>query len=69
VKQLSDGDENQKPNKLSEREKLEQEKIMLAKEIGIWGESAPVENYKETPQHKRINEIDKRLWELVKSND
>lgn len=55
-----------KPPNLTERQKLEQEKIKLAKEIGIWDEFNPVEGYKVSPQHKRIDEINKRLWELVK---
>lgn len=48
-----------------EREKLEQEKIKLAKDIGIWGEFNPVENYEDTKQFKRIAEIDKRLSEII----
>lgn len=56
----------EKPPKLTEREKLEQEKIKLAKEIGIWDKFNPIEGFKETSQHKRIDEINKRLWELAK---
>lgn len=58
--------EETKPTKLTERERLEQEKIKLAKELGIWDEFNPVEGFKDSPQHKRIDEIDARLRELVK---
>ena len=34
--------------------------------LGIMGDLEPVEGYKETDEYKRIQEIDKRLWELVK---
>ncbi|MDR0269640.1 hypothetical protein [Paenibacillus sp.] len=50
----------------SELEKLIKEKIELSRKIGIVGEYQPVENYKETKEYKRIEEIDLRLWELVK---
>ena len=59
-------EEKAKPPKLTEREKLEQEKIKLCKELGIWGEFNPIEGYKSSSQQKRIDEINKRLWELVK---
>jgi hypothetical protein len=61
-----EGEESTKPTKLTEREKLEQEKIKLAKELGIWDEFNPIEGYKESPQQSRIDEINKKLWELVK---
>lgn len=51
--------------KQSELNKLIAEKIKLAKKLGIIGELKPIQNYKETEEYKRINEIDKRLWELV----
>ncbi|MNC01529.1 hypothetical protein D3C75_488800 [compost metagenome] len=50
-----------------ELEKLIKEKVRLAKKLGIMGEGVvSVEGYKETDEYKRINEIDLRLWELVK---
>lgn len=63
MKEEIDGPKVTKP---TEREKLEKEKIELAIELGIWENGEPVDNYKDTPQHKRIEEIDKKLWELVK---
>jgi hypothetical protein len=63
---MSETDDTTKVTKLTEREKLEKEKIALATELGIWGDGTPVDNFKDTPQHKRINEINKKLWELVK---
>jgi hypothetical protein len=62
---MEDSLTDKKP-KPTEREKLELEKMELAKELKIWDEFDPAEGYKETPQHKRIDEIDKKLWELVK---
>jgi hypothetical protein len=51
---------------VSEREKLEKEKIALAKKLGIWGEFAPkVDNLRETDEFKRIEEIDQRLSVIV----
>jgi hypothetical protein len=55
-----------KTSKQTEREKLEKEKIELAIELGIWENGELVDNYKDTPQYKRIEAIDKKLWELVK---
>ncbi len=50
----------------SEREKLEHEKITLAKKLGIWGEFKPKnENFQETEEFKRIEEIDRRLSEII----
>ncbi len=49
----------------SEKEALEEEKIQLAKEIGIWGTFNPVEGYEASHQSRRIEEIDKRLTEIV----
>jgi hypothetical protein len=63
---MSDEDKKETKRKMSELELLIAEKIDLAKEIGIWSEGMPVANYKETPQQKRIDEIDRKLWELVK---
>lgn len=54
------------PKEPTEREKLEQEKIGLAKELGIWDVDEPVENFQDTENFKRIREIDAKLWELVK---
>jgi hypothetical protein len=56
---------SEEKEKLTERQKLEQEKEKLAKEIGIWGEFKPVENYQDSKQFKRIEEIDKRLTEII----
>ncbi|MFB5761105.1 hypothetical protein [Paenibacillus medicaginis] len=50
----------------SEVEKLIDEKINLAKKLGIMGDLEPIEGYRETEEYQRITEIDKRLWELVK---
>jgi hypothetical protein len=58
-------DETPKVGKPSERDKLEQEKIKLAKEIGIWQKFEPVDNYAESEQFKRIEEIDQRLAEII----
>ncbi|MDK8182113.1 hypothetical protein [Paenibacillus sp. UMB4589-SE434] len=49
----------------TELEALIQEKITLAQKLGLWGDLEPVDGYKEVPEYARINEIDKRLWELV----
>ncbi|MHA6530186.1 hypothetical protein [Paenibacillus sp. BAC0078] len=60
--------ENPDPKEeVSELEKLIKEKVRLAKKLGIMGENAvSVEGYEGTDEYKRINEIDLRLWELVK---
>jgi hypothetical protein len=50
----------------SEREKLEKEKIALAKKLGIWDKDEPVENFRETPEFTRIQEINAKLTFLVK---
>lgn len=50
----------------AELETLINEKITLSKKLGIMGNLEPVKGYKETDEYKRIQEIDKRLWELVK---
>ncbi|HIW32618.1 MAG TPA: hypothetical protein IAA29_07515 [Candidatus Paenibacillus intestinavium] len=50
----------------SELERLIQEKVELATKLGLIGVYNPPLNYKDTEAYKRINEIDKRLWELVK---
>lgn len=49
----------------TEREKLEQEKITLAKKLGIWKEFKPVEGYLEREEFKQIEEIDQRLSEII----
>ncbi|WP_342570356.1 hypothetical protein MKY85_17535 [Paenibacillus sp. FSL R5-0749] len=48
-----------------ELKKLAQEKIRLAKKLGLIDGQQPVEGYKDTKDYKRIEEIDARLWELV----
>lgn len=50
----------------TELESLIDEKVTLSKKLGIMGNLEPVKGYKETDEYKRIQEIDKRLWELVK---
>lgn len=50
----------------SELEKLVKEKITLAKKLGIMGSDKPIPNYEKSKEYERINEIDTRLWELVK---
>lgn len=49
----------------SECESLEAEKVELAKKIGIWEECKPANTYQETAEFKRIQEIDRRLFEIV----
>ncbi|WP_025683751.1 hypothetical protein [Paenibacillus maysiensis] len=51
---------------LSELEKLIAEKINLSKKLGIMGNLEPIQGYGETEEYRRIHEIDKRLWELIK---
>ncbi|MDY8095872.1 hypothetical protein UY456_23165 [Paenibacillus polymyxa] len=51
---------------LSELEQLIAEKINLAKKLGIMGDLEPIKGYSNTDEYRRINEIDNRLWELVK---
>jgi hypothetical protein len=46
---------------LSEFDQLADEKLKL------WNEVKSDPDYLSSEQYKRINEIDKRLWELVKS--
>lgn len=50
----------------SELESLIIEKTNLATKLGIMGSFQPVDGYKETKEYKRIQEVDERLWELVK---
>ncbi|WP_143191905.1 hypothetical protein [Paenibacillus sp. P46E] len=61
-------EENQaSKEEIPELEKLVKEKVRLAKKLGITGENASqVKGYESTDDFKRIEEIDKRLWELVK---
>lgn len=54
-----------KIKEVSERETLEAEKIELAKRLGIWDESKSAEVYQNTAEYKRIQEIDKRLFEII----
>lgn len=51
----------------SEVEELVKEKITIAQKLGIWDGITPVANYQDFPEYARFKEIDKRLWELVKS--
>lgn len=48
-----------------ELQALIDEKITLAQKLGIWDGFEPVEGYQTTEEYKRIQEIDKQLWELV----
>jgi mannose/cellobiose epimerase-like protein (N-acyl-D-glucosamine 2-epimerase family) len=50
----------------TEREQLENEKIELAKKLGIWDKDEPVDNFRETEDFKRIQEINAKLTLLVK---
>lgn len=50
----------------TELESLINEKVTLSTKLGIMGDLDSVDGYKETDEYKRIQEIDKRLWELVK---
>jgi hypothetical protein len=50
----------------TEREKLEHEKITLAKKLGIWDEDNPVDNFRESKEYARIQEINAKLTFLVK---
>lgn len=57
------GDGPQEPSQL---ERLTLEKISLATKLGLMGKELPKdENYKQTKEYKRIEEIDKLLWELI----
>lgn len=49
-----------------ELEKLAKEKVILAKKLGIMGGLKPIDNYEKSEEYKKIQEIDKKLWELVK---
>ncbi|MNW38155.1 hypothetical protein D3C74_152140 [compost metagenome] len=49
-----------------ELEKLVKEKVTLAKKLGMMGGLKPVENYEKSDEYKRLQEIDNKLWELVK---
>ncbi|MBY7736281.1 hypothetical protein MJ749_13295 [Paenibacillus polymyxa] len=51
---------------LPELDKLIAEKVNLAKKLGIMGNLEPIQGYSDTDEYRRIGEIDKRLWELVK---
>jgi hypothetical protein len=58
------GKEKQVEQELSEKDKLIAEKIILAKQIGIWDVFNPAAGWQDSEQHKRIYEIDQRLAEL-----
>jgi predicted AAA+ superfamily ATPase len=49
----------------SEADKLVEEKISLAKELGIWESFSPVDDYQSKEGFSRIIEIDKRLAEII----
>ncbi|OMD87827.1 MULTISPECIES: hypothetical protein [Paenibacillus] len=51
----------------TELEELVKEKVKLAKKLGLMEQGTqPIEGYKETNDYKRIQEIDLKLWELIK---
>ncbi|MEK3735709.1 MULTISPECIES: hypothetical protein [Paenibacillus] len=51
----------------TELEELVKEKVKLAKKLGLMERGTqPIEGYKETNDYKRIQEIDLKLWELIK---
>ncbi|MEK3867007.1 MULTISPECIES: hypothetical protein [Paenibacillus] len=51
----------------TELEELVKEKVKLAKRLGLMEQGTqPIEGYKETNDYKRIQEIDLKLWELIK---
>ncbi|MCR8656932.1 hypothetical protein [Paenibacillus endoradicis] len=57
---------DEKPAMISELEKLTQEKISLATKLGLLGAVLPKgDSYKQTNEYRRIQEIDKLLWELI----
>jgi predicted AAA+ superfamily ATPase len=49
----------------SEVEKLVKEKVSLARKLGIWESFNPVEDYQNKEEFARIDEIDKRLAEII----
>ncbi|ANY70411.1 hypothetical protein BBD42_30875 [Paenibacillus sp. BIHB 4019] len=57
--------EKQDNVELSEAVKLQNEKISLAKKLGIWQAYNPVEGYQKKKEYTRIKEIDQRLAEIV----
>lgn len=50
----------------TELENLITKKTTLATKLGIMGDFKPIDDYKNTEEYNKIQEIDKRLWELVK---
>jgi uncharacterized protein YaaR (DUF327 family) len=65
-KQNESAEGQQEPKEdFPELKKLIQEKVRLAKKLGLMDGQQPVEGYKDTKDYKRIEEIDARLWELV----
>lgn len=66
VKRRTDSDEQDKEQPTSELEALIEEKMTLAAKLGLMNVVIPDDEiYKHTDEYKRIQEIDKRLWELV----
>lgn len=49
-----------------EVEQLVKEKIELAKKLGIWDKDEPKDNFRESEEFKRIQEINAKLTFLVK---
>jgi hypothetical protein len=49
----------------TEQDKLIKEKINLAKKLGIWESFNPIEGFQTTEEYQRIQQIDKRLTEIL----
>ncbi|WP_405152871.1 hypothetical protein [Paenibacillus sp. FSL K6-0108] len=65
-KQSESAEGQQEPKEdFPELKKLVQEKVRLAKKLGLMDGQQPIEGYNDTKDYKRIEEIDARLWELV----
>ncbi|OMC73011.1 hypothetical protein [Paenibacillus odorifer] len=49
----------------SEQDELIKEKVALSEKIGIWGSYNPIDEFQDTNEFKRIDEIDQRLAEII----
>lgn len=54
------------PNLKKDKEPTEFE-VLASEKRNLWEEVKEQPDFLNTPQYQRINEIDARLWELVKS--